>query len=628
MPSSFACPECSAVLKTKADIPAGKKVKCPRCATIFAAPEPEEEPVRTVSSRGTHANGTSVRSGKPPAVASTRRPVPPAEDADDEEMRPRKRSKKRKKKKQNNNMALLVGLGGGGVLLLVLVLFLGFVSPGFFKSTERARGGKKNVEPVAAVPDPLNFIAPEFNLFFGFDLQQWPEALAEGLNDPKAQVPEALKEFANLTEKVVAAVNTSQGEVVVILRTKQACDPQQIMNLVKNTDAPEQVGGKTIYRIKNALAALGALASRHNPNGGPGNSLNQGVVFLHIPNDRIIMLAACPPQHEDKLLAFTGETPAISDQAAKEVRAVESSYFWAAVEITPQINQVLTKIDPKALDQAPELQAAVGPLQGSKGAAFAVDLSQGDKVGIRASVTCGSTSDALQMRAAVQEFVDKKVKSFVEMAKMFIPAEAAPTLNPLLTESVSSLAVKAEGAQVFLTLEFSKQSLQNLQNFARSQGGQLPQWGMPGRAAPPSHGPEGKPGSLEGATFQGQETLAGYGALRFEFLANGQAIMHDRDGRSSGQWQSTGDQVTLTFHGNVVYKGTLNGRTLSGTATNSETQWTWDGTVYWPPDMPPPMPPPQIQQRPGPAPGPPGLRPPGGKRPGGRPPQLGGPPVR
>ena len=39
MPSSFPCPSCHAVLKTKADMPAGKKVKCPKCTTIFAVPD-------------------------------------------------------------------------------------------------------------------------------------------------------------------------------------------------------------------------------------------------------------------------------------------------------------------------------------------------------------------------------------------------------------------------------------------------------------------------------------------------------------------------------------------------------------------------------------------------------------
>jgi hypothetical protein len=34
----FACPKCTKVLKTSAPVPAGKKVKCPGCANVFAVP--------------------------------------------------------------------------------------------------------------------------------------------------------------------------------------------------------------------------------------------------------------------------------------------------------------------------------------------------------------------------------------------------------------------------------------------------------------------------------------------------------------------------------------------------------------------------------------------------------------
>ena len=44
MPTSFACPECHSVLKTKAEVPAGKKVKCPKCAALFAAPAEDAKP--------------------------------------------------------------------------------------------------------------------------------------------------------------------------------------------------------------------------------------------------------------------------------------------------------------------------------------------------------------------------------------------------------------------------------------------------------------------------------------------------------------------------------------------------------------------------------------------------------
>lgn len=44
--ASLTCPSCGSILKTKDPVPPGKKVKCPKCGTVFAAPpeEPAEAP--------------------------------------------------------------------------------------------------------------------------------------------------------------------------------------------------------------------------------------------------------------------------------------------------------------------------------------------------------------------------------------------------------------------------------------------------------------------------------------------------------------------------------------------------------------------------------------------------------
>src|SRR5438067_13787539 len=37
--TTFTCPECRAVLKTGGALPPGSKIKCPKCATVFALPD-------------------------------------------------------------------------------------------------------------------------------------------------------------------------------------------------------------------------------------------------------------------------------------------------------------------------------------------------------------------------------------------------------------------------------------------------------------------------------------------------------------------------------------------------------------------------------------------------------------
>ncbi|MBV9123042.1 MAG: phosphohydrolase, partial [Planctomycetes bacterium] len=39
---SYSCPECGAAIKSANPIPAGKKVKCPKCATVFPIPAKDQ----------------------------------------------------------------------------------------------------------------------------------------------------------------------------------------------------------------------------------------------------------------------------------------------------------------------------------------------------------------------------------------------------------------------------------------------------------------------------------------------------------------------------------------------------------------------------------------------------------
>jgi predicted Zn finger-like uncharacterized protein len=80
MAFSVTCPECRAILKSANPVPAGKKVKCPKCGTAFEAPAQEE---------GIAVGPGPAPSQEPddPEVAEV---APPVEDRDDEP-RPRKR---------------------------------------------------------------------------------------------------------------------------------------------------------------------------------------------------------------------------------------------------------------------------------------------------------------------------------------------------------------------------------------------------------------------------------------------------------------------------------------------------------------------------------------------------------
>jgi Uncharacterized protein conserved in bacteria (DUF2135) len=77
-------------------------------------------------------------------------------------------------------------------------------------------------------------------------------------------------------------------------------------------------------------------------------------------------------------------------------------------------------------------------------------------------------------------------------------------------------------------------------------------------------------------TWSGKEELQGYGALTFEFEPGGVCFTADKLSRQQGTWKRVDDNVTLTFYnGYVVYRGSVFGRTISGTASNEKNSWRW-----------------------------------------------------
>jgi hypothetical protein len=82
--------------------------------------------------------------------------------------------------------------------------------------------------------------------------------------------------------------------------------------------------------------------------------------------------------------------------------------------------------------------------------------------------------------------------------------------------------------------------------------------------------------SLQGAILRGSENLQGYSGLTFSLYSGDKAVMRDARSTEQGAWSQNGNQITLTFFGGtVVYRGVLNGNSISGSATNGRTSWSW-----------------------------------------------------
>jgi mono/diheme cytochrome c family protein len=135
----LACPSCDAKLNVAATIPAGKRIKCPKCETAFVIPEaaelPRKKAVMAVQTRKAAPPPTDEDEDLDEEVEkrpARRKAAPPPTDEDEglEEVedRPRRKSRKKKRKQTSSNATLLLLIGGGvlliggGILAAVLLL--------------------------------------------------------------------------------------------------------------------------------------------------------------------------------------------------------------------------------------------------------------------------------------------------------------------------------------------------------------------------------------------------------------------------------------------------------------------------------------------------------------------------
>lgn len=104
---------------------------------------------------------------------------------------------------------------------------------------------------------------------------------------------------------------------------------------------------------------------------------------------------------------------------------------------------------------------------------------------------------------------------------------------------------------------------------------------MPGMPQPPGMNMLPQPGQksdLRNTKWDCSETLIGFGKLTFRFITDSTAIMIDARDTTRGSYVHTGNNVTITFGGGIIYIGTINGNTMAGNATNGQDNWTWSVT--------------------------------------------------
>jgi hypothetical protein len=224
------CPDCRAKLRLKSAPEAGTEIECPKCGTVFPAPdlEPEaDEGAPKKKKKAAADEGQKAEKGEGKKAKKAKKDAAP------------KGPKKRKAKKQKTSKAALIGVISAGVLMLAVVIG---VLIWFFSRTS------KSVEMMYYLPEDTHTVVgwnvghhqkyPEFYKSTSSQaaLRGQADALAKGMGT----------EFDKLIDYVVLGISPTNGQAFVF-RTKEEFGGDE---LAKVPGAEKQsLDGYTYYRI-------------------------------------------------------------------------------------------------------------------------------------------------------------------------------------------------------------------------------------------------------------------------------------------------------------------------------------------------------------------------------------------
>lgn len=511
------CPECGATLRLANPPPAGKKVKCPKCSTIFlpsgSAPPPSTavrkpatvkvpvKPSRPVAEEpdDREEDYAPARSRTKPA----RKPEPADDyedqedyDADEEEKpRPRKPVKGKNKRRAKGGHALLIGV----VSFLILAL-LGFgavaawVWPGFLKNKTLIKGTGNE--------DTLAYVPADCQVFVGADVNAVKGLLGETLvNKLKTRLTQqlgsgVLEPFLS-GDKTLFALDMrdiNNPKYIIVCKTSQPYDPKE---LAESTKASEEksVDGRLYYKKTLRKLPLGGsrIMGRQNQGAGaagpggraggaPGGrlpSVRPGLggatpgggggaapglagigamepAYLGMPNDRVFFLTNLPEDKVKECLASDGATVRVPADIATMVRRYEKATLWFALPVLSEWKgflNMMAGMNPKMTKEQEANAKAINEVKWMGGEVAA----PGD---LEITLSVAFSSDTIAKQQAVQGLREwEKQKSLV--------TKMAPLLGPLgaaVTDMANSLVVKRAGSIVLVSCKLSKQTVEGIKS--------------------------------------------------------------------------------------------------------------------------------------------------------------------
>jgi hypothetical protein len=234
MTIAFQCSSCGVTLRVP-DTSAGRRGKCPKCATVNLIPDA----------------GGHVQAAPPVPKAAKPAPAPDVADEGEEvggasEARPRRKGAKKRK----NRTMLFVGLGCGGALLLLCMGVATGVGIWWYTSSPVG-------DELAYMPDNCEIVASiqvdqllKSNAYKQIEneVPQLKQALAGG-----DAVKEIGLELSNIERVVIGGALGGRDKPVVVVRTKQAVKADDMVGKIKGKSfTNRKVGPYTLYESGGA----------------------------------------------------------------------------------------------------------------------------------------------------------------------------------------------------------------------------------------------------------------------------------------------------------------------------------------------------------------------------------------
>jgi hypothetical protein len=420
--TTFTCPECDSVLRLANPVAPGKKIKCPKCNTVFPVPDVEEKPASPIRSNGASGKpggGKLSAEERQRAIDEDRRAVkgrrgqdepddyddtPAARrgvrkrqveddydrelDDDLDEVRPRKGAKKKKPAKSSKG--LLIGLIVGGVVLLLGVgAIAAWVWPGFLKGGLPHGTGDENLVAYAPADSTILVGARIDTLVKELNLSK---QLDQGLGTLKAVDGLGGETVAGLIkngkEILVALKGIGPGmpTITVVLKTGEAYDQDKIAKAYK-VDNPTSVD-KGVYLKVSKKGAMGAFT-----------------FYVGMPNDRILIFTNGSESEIKTMVGSNGKDAKVSGDTAAIAKGYQGSAVWYAMQLDSpvfkaQMKQVMEgagkAMGPNVNPQVKKnLEDSLKALDQIKSVGFAVTF--GDPVKFTGTVSCTSEDVAKKL---------------------------------------------------------------------------------------------------------------------------------------------------------------------------------------------------------------------------------------